>query len=64
MGNFILETKKSLHTDNPNGEVVRLSKEAYNKVVDIANKTGVNKKALVSQAVEYAIKRIEYKEVE
>lgn len=64
MENFIVETKKCLFTDNPNGEVVRLSKDAYNKIVEVSNKTGVAKKHLVSQSVEFALRHIEYKEVE
>lgn len=61
---FILTPKKRLYTDNPKGEVVRVSKEAYNAVVEMANESTMSMSSIVSKAILFAQEHLSYEDGE
>lgn len=57
---FILEPIRRQHTERSNGEVVRISKEAYNVLVDMANESVLNLGQVASKAILFAQEHLEY----
>ena len=57
---FILAPIKREYTNNPKGEVVRVSKDAYNSLVDMANESSMSMSQIVSKAIMFAYDHLEY----
>ena len=57
---FILTPIKREYTDNKKGEVVRVSKDAYNTAVDMANESSMSMSQIVSKAIMFAYEHLEY----
>ena len=57
---FILAHLKREHTDNKKGETVRVSKDAYNTAVDMANESSMSLSQVVSKAIMFAAEHLEY----
>lgn len=57
---FILTPIKRPYTENKKGEVVRVSKEAYNTLVDMANESTMNMSQIASRAIMFAFEHLEY----
>lgn len=57
---FILAPIKREYTDNKKGETVRVSKDAYNTLVDMANESSMSMSQIVSKAILFAHERLEY----
>lgn len=61
---FILAPIKRTYTENKKGETVRVSKEAYNTLVDMANESVMSMSQIVSKAVMFAYEHLEYSNAE
>lgn len=59
-GKFILAPIKRPYTDNKKGETVRVSKDAYNTLVDMANESSMSMSQIVSKAIMFAYENLEY----
>lgn len=57
---FVLAPIKRPYTDNKKGETVRVSKDAYNTLVDMANESSMSMSQIVSKAIIFAYERLEY----
>lgn len=57
---FVLAPLKREYTENKKGETVRISKDAYNTAVDMANDSSMSLSQVVSKAIMYAYKHLEY----
>ena len=57
---FILTPIKRGYTDNKKGEVVRVSKDAYNTAVDMTNESSMSMSQIVSKAIMFAYEHLEY----
>ena len=57
---FILTPIKREYTDNKNGEVVRVGKDAYNTLVDMANESSMSISQIVNKAIMFAYDNLEY----
>ena len=57
---FILAPLKREHTENKKGETVRISKDACNTAVDMANESSMSLSQVVSKAVMFAYEHLEY----
>lgn len=57
---FVLAPIKREYTDNKKGETVRVSKDAYNTLVDMANESSMSMSQIVSKAIMFAYERLEY----
>ena len=57
---FVLAPLKREYTDNKKGETVRVSKDAYNTAVDMANDSSMSLSQVVSKAIMFAYEHLEY----
>ena len=57
---FVLAPIKRRYTDNKKGETVRVSKEAYNTLVDMANESVMSLSQIASKAIMFAYEHLEY----
>lgn len=57
---FVLAPIKREYTDNKKGETVRVSKDAYNTLVDMANESSMSMSQIVSKAILFAFEHLEY----
>ena len=57
---FVLAPLKREYTDNKKGETVRVSKDAYNTAVDMANDSSMSLSQIVSKAIIFAYEHLEY----
>ena len=57
---FVLAPIKREYTDNKKGETVRVSKDAYNTLVDMSNESSMSMSQIVSKAIMFAYERLEY----
>lgn len=57
---FILAPIKRTHTENKKGETVRIHKNAYNTLVDMANESAMSMSQIASKAIMFAFERLEY----
>ena len=57
---FVLTPLKRTYTENKKGETVRVSKDAYNTLVDMANESTMSMSQIVSKAIIFAYERLEY----
>ena len=57
---FVLAPLKREYTDNKKGETVRVSKDAYNTLVDMANESSMSMSQVVSKAIMFAYEHLEY----
>lgn len=57
---FVLEPIKRQHTENKKGETVRVSKDAYNILVDMANESVMSMSQVASKAIIFAFEHLEY----
>lgn len=57
---FILTPLKRTYTENKKGETVRVSKDAYNTLVDMANESTMSMSQIASKAIMYAFEHLEY----
>lgn len=57
---FILTPIKRMHTENKKGEAVRVSKDAYNTLVDMANESTMSMSQIASKAIMFAFEHLEY----
>ena len=57
---FVLEPIKRQHTENKKGETVRVSKDAYNTLVDMANESVMSMSQIASKAIMFAFEHLEY----
>ena len=59
-GKFILAPIKREYTENKKGETVRVSKDSYNTLVDMANESSMSMSQIVSKAIMFAYEHLEY----
>ena len=59
-GKFILAPIKRTHTENKKGEAVRIHKDAYNTLVDMANESTMSMSQIASKAIMFAYEHLEY----
>lgn len=57
---FVLTPLKRTYTENKKGETVRVSKDAYNTLVDMANESTMSMSQIASKAIMYAFEHLEY----
>lgn len=57
---FLLAPIKREYTDNKKGETVRVSKDAYNTLVDMANESVMSLSQIASKAIMFAYEHLEY----
>lgn len=57
---FILTPIKRTHTENKKGKTVRVSKDAYNTLVDMANESTMSMSQIASKAIMFAFEHLEY----
>lgn len=57
---FVLAPLRRPYTDNKKGETVRVSKEAYNTLVDMANESSMSMSQIVSKAIMFSYDHLEY----
>lgn len=57
---FVLAPIKREYTDNKKGETVRVSKDAYNTLVDMANESTMSMSQIASKAIMFAFEHLEY----
>lgn len=57
---FILTPLKRTYTENKKGETVRVSKDAYNTLVDMANESTMSMSQIASKAIMFAYDHLEY----
>lgn len=57
---FILAPLKRTYTENKKGETVRVSKDAYNTLVDMANESTMSMSQIASKAIMFAYEHLEY----
>ena len=57
---FILAPLKREYTENKKGESVRINKEAYNTLVDMANESTMSMCQIASKAIMFAFEHLEY----
>lgn len=57
---FILAPIKRTYTENKKGETVRVSKDAYNTLVDMANESTMSMSQIASKAIMFAYEHLEY----
>lgn len=57
---FVLTPLKRTYTENKKGETVRVSKDAYNTLVDMANESTMSMSQIASKAIMFAYERLEY----
>ncbi len=57
---FVLAPLQRPYTDNKKGETVRVSKEAYNTLVDMANESSMSMSQIVSKAIMFSYDHLEY----
>lgn len=57
---FVLTPLKRTYTENKKGEAVRVSKDAYNTLVDMANESTMSMSQIASKAIMYAFEHLEY----
>lgn len=58
MSKFVLPAKKRKPSENPRGEVIRISKDAYNTLTDMANCSTLPMSKIASLAIEYAFENL------
>ena len=58
--NFVLQRRR-LEYSNTNRNTIKISQEAYNSLVDMANESSMPMKDIASQAIVYAFNHLEYK---
>lgn len=61
---FILKGKKLNYLAEDERPVIRISAEAYNALVDMANETGMAISSVASKAIMYASKNVVYERSE
>lgn len=57
---FLLTPLKRTYTENKKGETVRVSKDAYNTLVDMANESTMSMSQIASKAILFAYEHLEY----
>ena len=57
---FVLTPIKREYTENKKGETVRVSREAYNTLVDMANESVMSMSQIASKAIMFAFEHLEY----
>lgn len=57
---FVLTPLKRTYTENKKGETVRVSKDAYNTLVDMANESTMSMSQIASKAIMFAFDHLEY----
>lgn len=57
---FVLTPLKRTYTENKKGETVRVSKDAYNTLVDMANESTMSMSQIASKAIMFAFEHLEY----
>lgn len=57
---FVLTPLKRTYTENKKGETVRVSKDAYNTLVDMANESTMSMSQIASKAIMFAYEHLEY----
>lgn len=57
---FLLTPLKRTYTENKKGETVRVSKDAYNTLVDMANESTMSMSQIASKAIMFAYEHLEY----
>lgn len=57
---FVLEPIKRTYTENKKGETVRVSMNAYNTLVDMANESTMSMSQIASKAIMFAFDHLEY----
>lgn len=57
---FVITPLKRTYTENKKGETVRVSKEAYNTLVDMANESTMSMCQIASKAIMFAFEHLEY----
>lgn len=57
---FVLTPLRRTYTENKKGETVRVSKDAYNTLVDMANESTMSMSQIASKAIMYAFEHLEY----
>lgn len=57
---FILTPIKRTYTENKKGETVRVSKDAYNTLVDMANESTMSMSQIASKAIMFAFEHLKY----
>lgn len=55
---FILPAKKRMPSNNPRGEVIRISSDAYNLLVDMGNESTLTMGKIASEAIAYAYEHL------
>lgn len=62
MADFTIKISIEKHPYVESGQVIKVTKEAYNALVDIRNKCGRSAKYIASRLIVEAAKRVEYVE--
>lgn len=57
---FVLTPLKRTYTENKKGETVRVSKDAYNILVDMANESTMSMSQIASKSIMFAFEHLEY----
>lgn len=57
---FVLTPLKRTYTENKKGETVRVIKDAYNTLVDMANESTISMSQIASKAIMFAFEHLEY----
>lgn len=57
---FVLKGKKLNYLEADEKPVIRISADAYNALIDMANETGMSISSVASQAIAYASKNVVY----
>lgn len=57
---FVLTPLRRTYTENKKGETVRISKDAYNTLVDMANESTMSMSQIASKAIMFAFEHLEY----
>ena len=57
---FVLTPLKRTYTENKKGETVRVSKDAYNTLVDMTNESTMSMSQIASKAIMFAFEHLEY----
>ena len=57
---FVLTPLRRTYTENKKGETVRISKDAYHTLVEMANESTMSMSQIASKAIIFAFEHLEY----
>lgn len=64
MSNLVLKRKKRLQLETSGQAVIRIDAESYNKVLEVADETGLSLRAIASKMIDFAYENIVYEAYE